>query len=236
MIAAAALLAASPAARADQRAYVWTYQYQTMERGQAELEHYFTVSSPDLQNLEGNTASEQQLELEIGMTDRFDFSLYQVFGQNPSESLKYKGYKLRSRYRFGERGGWFVDPLVYLEYKGKPDFSEHVLETKLILARDFGPLNLAVNPVLEVEKDGAEEWEFVPMYAAGASYAVSRLMRLGVEAKGSEDSHYLGPVIAHGYDDLWVALGSALAVGGVEEGATEFQVRFILGFGVGPNR
>lgn len=214
--------------KADQRFYVWTYEYKTMEAGRAEMEHYLTLKSPFADSLSGTTTAEHYLEIEMGMNERFDFSIYQVLEQKPAGSLVYKGYKLRARYRFGEKGQFLLDPLFYLEYKGKPDFSEHGLEAKLILAKDIGPLNLALNPVWEAEQE-AGKWEQEVKYDAGISYSLSQLVRLGAEFKGSENGHYLGPVIAHGKDELWVALGSGFAITTVADGKPEFMLRMILG-------
>ncbi len=166
---------------ADKRSYVWTYEYKTVERGKAEVESYFTLSTPNIRQLEGTMSSEHQIELEVGMTERFDFSIYQVFNQNPNEGLKYKGFKLRSRYKIGEKGSYILDPLIYLEYKGKTDFSEHGIECKLILAKDVGRFNISVNPIFEFEREN--EWIFEPEYAIGTSYEISKLLRLGLEAK-----------------------------------------------------
>lgn len=216
---------------ADQRSYVWTYEYKTQERGKGEVEAYFTLSTPDMGRFEGNVTTEHQLELEVGMTDRFDFSVYQKFGQNPGKSLEYKGFKLRARYRFGEKGRFFVDPLVYVEYKGKPDFSEHGFELKMIIAKDIGGFNFALNPVLEIEyEDG--EWELEPEYAAGTNFAIIDLLRVGMEAKGSRSGHYLGPVVSHGTKNLWVALGSGIKIGKVDEGKPELMIRTLLGIGL----
>jgi len=214
---------------ADQRSYVWTYEYLTVPRGEAELETYFTISAPDKDNLEGNTSTEHRLELEVGMTECFDFAIYQIFSQAPEEGLEYDGFQLRARYRIGEKGKYFVDPLIYLEYKGVPDFSEHGLEAKLILARDIGRFNIALNPILEFEF--GDENEVDPEYALGMSYWINDLLRLGIEAKGSADGHYFGPVIAHGKGRFWVTLGSAFNVGSVEQGKPEFQIRMLLGIG-----
>ncbi|UCD37620.1 MAG: hypothetical protein JSW54_12460, partial [Fidelibacterota bacterium] len=142
---------------ADQRSYVWTYEYKTVARGEAELETYFTLSAPEIDAMEGLTNVEHRLELEVGMTDRFDFAIYQIFSQDFGSSLVYDGFQLRARYRFGERGKYFVDPLLYLEYKSNADFSEREVEGKLILAKDFGRWNLAFNPILELEHE--DEWE-----------------------------------------------------------------------------
>lgn len=233
MILAAIILAAActTSLLGDQRRFVWTYEYMTMPPGEGEIETYMTTFAPDLGDMKGNVSVEQQVELEVGMTPRFDFSIYQSFIQEPEDYLRYKGYKLRARYKFGEKGRYLLDPLLYVEYKGKPDFSEHGWETKLILAKDLGKLNLALNPVVEIETGhGEREVEFE--YALGTSYRFTRTLSLGLEAKGGAHARYLGPVIAHGSEHLWVALGSALALPGSERGTPNFQLRLLLGIGL----
>lgn len=214
----------------DERFYVWTYEYKTMARGAAEVESYFTLSSPDMKYIKGKAISEHQIELEVGMTDHFDFSIYQMFSQKPESQLKYDGFKLRSRYRIGEKGKYFLDPLIYLEYKGKPDLSEHGIEFKLILAKDIKDLNIALNPYFEYKYKN--KWEFEPKYALGISQKVAKFLRIGLEAKGSEGAHYIGPVISHGVEKLWFNLGSAFGVGKIEKGKPEFQVRLLIGVGI----
>lgn len=219
--------AASPGS-SDQRSFVWTYDYQTMERGTAELETYFTLSTPDLGTMEGRTSAEHQVEVEVGMTDRFDFAVYQVFAQAPGEDLAYRGFKLRGRYRLGEKGRSFFDPLLYLEYQGSQDLAEQAVEGKLVLGRNLGKLRLALNPTLELElEDG--EWEAVPEYAVGLSYELHPLLLLGLEAKGSRHGHYVGPVLAHGEEDLWMTIGAAIGAGAVDRGKPELQVRALMG-------
>lgn len=213
---------------ADQRSYVWTYEYTTLEAGEAEFEHYLTVSSPERSSLQGTTTTVLELEFEVGMTDRFDFGLYQVFEQLPQNSLRYVEYKLRFRYRFAEQGRYFFDPLLYLEYKGKPDFSRHVLEGKVILAKTMGNWNVALNPAWELARRGDDqelEWE----YTAGVNYRVAPLLRLGIETFGNGDQQYWGPVIAHGVGDLWVALGSGFALTAIPQGRPEFMMRLLIG-------
>lgn len=217
---------------ADRRSYVWTYEYKTVAKGEAELESYLTLSAAEIDSLKKNVSAEHQIELEVGMTDRFDFGIYQVFEQGPGEegTFHYKGFKLRSRYRMGEAGKHLLDPLIYVEYKGVPDFSENTIELKLILAKDIGSTNFSINPVLELEHE--DEWEVEPEYAAGISYGISEMFRFGVEAKGGEHGNYLGPVISHGTEALWVTLGSAFGVGDITEGKPEFQIRMLLGVGL----
>jgi hypothetical protein len=218
------------AARADQRHFVWTYEYQIMEQGKSEFEQYTSFKSTDADNLDKTTSTELNFELEIGMNSFFDFAIYQVFTQSPDQGMKYSGFKLRSRFKIGEKGQFFVDPLVYIEYKGVPGFSEHEIETKLILARDFGDFNISFNPYFELAKEaGEDEWEFEPKYAAGATYKISNLFNVGIESTGSEDGIYLGPTISHGSHNLWISTGALFGIGKIETGKPEFQVRMIFG-------
>ena len=220
-------------AYADNRAYVWTYEYKTMKAGEAEVEYYTTFHSPSPDSLTGTVTAEHNLELEVGMNDRFDMGFYQVFVQPPGEALTYQGFKVRARYRLGEAGQYPIDPLLYVEYKGQPDFSGHEWEVKLILAKDFNRLNVAVNPVLEFESDD-HGWEREFKYNMGISYRLHQLVGLGLEARGGPHGHYLGPVISHGKDDLWAALGSAFAITSISGGKPKFMLRLIVGIGLRP--
>ena len=214
---------------ADQRHFVWTYEYKTMNRGEVEFEHYYTSSYSDISNLSNSAKIGHQLELEIGMNERFDFAVYHQFEQQ--EAFSYKGYKLRGRYRIGEKNQYLLDPLLYLEYHGKPDFSEHGIETKIILAKETDKIIVSFNPVLEIEiEDGENEME--TEYAAGLTYKINKLINAGIEIKGSEKGHYWGPTISHGDHDIWFSLGSAFALGTIKEGKPEMEIRMIMGVGL----
>jgi hypothetical protein len=76
---------------ADRRMFVWNYEAQTLPRGEAELETYLTLSSTDRNRTIGRTSAQHQLELEIGMTNRFDPAIYEVFQQEPRTGLAYDG-------------------------------------------------------------------------------------------------------------------------------------------------
>ena len=215
---------------ADQRHFVWTYEYKTVNKGEAEFEHYYTTSYPNSSDLSDRNTTEHQLELEIGMNERFDFAIYHQFEQKDSQ-LNYKGYKLRGRYRFAEKNQYLLDPLLYVEYHGKPDFSEHGIETKLILAKETEKMIVSINPVLEIEiKDDENEIEIE--YAAGLTYKLNRLFYAGIEFKGSEYGNYWGPTISHGTHDIWFSLGSAFALGTLKEGKSEMEIRMIIGIGL----
>ena len=214
---------------ADQRHFVWTYEYKTVNRGEVEFEHYYTTSYLNSSNLSDAAIVGHELEIEIGMNERFDFAVYHQFEQ--IESFKYKGFKLRGRYRFGKTNQYFLDPLFYLEYHGKPNFSEHGIETKLILAKEINNIIASINPILEIEiEDGKQENKLE--YAAGITYKINKIFNVGIEFKGSNNGHYWGPTISHGKHDIWFSLGSAISIDKVVEGKPELAIRMIMGVGI----
>jgi len=79
----------------------------------------------------------------------------QIFGHGAGESLKYQGTKFETRYRFGERGHFFVDPLIYIEYKIGASGEKIAVEGKLVLAKDIGKLNIAYNQIVELNSTTA---------------------------------------------------------------------------------
>ncbi|MGB9620860.1 MAG: hypothetical protein ACPL4C_00290 [Brevinematia bacterium] len=54
-------------------------------------------------------------------------------------------------------------------------------------------------------------------------------MRVGVEAKGNLDGHYISPVISFGREDIWFNLGSAFGIGQIKEGKPNLQIRTLIG-------
>ena len=214
---------------ADQRHFVWKYEYKIVEKGEVEFEHYYTTSYPNSNDLSLGTIIQHQFELEIGMNEKFDFAVYHQFEQQVY--MKYAGYKLRGRYRIGKQNQYLLDPLLYLEYHGKHDFAEHGIETKLILAKETEKIIVSFNPVLEIEITEDEE-EFEAEYAAGITYKINKLLNIGIEFKGSEYGHYFGPTISHGTHDTWFSLGSAFAMSTINEEKPEMEIRMIMGVGI----
>ena len=105
----------SGTALADQRSYVWTYEYLTLSKDSAEFEIYLDAKTADRQQ-DNSSDWRQQFELEYGITDRFDTALYLVYEQKEEESLNYAGYKLRFRYRIAEKNVLPLDLLLYAEH------------------------------------------------------------------------------------------------------------------------
>ena len=97
----------SSSSYADRRSYVWTYEYLTLPKGQAELEHYQTLKLPDMDNKDIHVW-EHRVELEYGITDRLDIAIYQIFEQKNGENFQYSAFQFRTRYRLFEAGYYFV--------------------------------------------------------------------------------------------------------------------------------
>jgi hypothetical protein len=217
-------VALSGVAGADQRSYVWTYEYMTLSKDHAELEYYQTAVTKNRQT-DNSSDWQQQLELEYGLTDRLDAALYQVFDQKENDKMKYSGYKFRLRYRIGEKDQLPVDALLYAEHQEKVD-GKNVYEAKLVLAKDIGKLNIAYNAVYKntyVSGDNADH-----EYAAGVRYEVTPALRLGMESKGNfrTDKYSAGPTLAWIGGRIWANLG---AVYGLNRRTDDRQVRFVLG-------
>jgi hypothetical protein len=216
-------------AYADRRSYVWTYEYMTMPKGAAEIEYYVTHAVPDTAKSNINTWK-HWIELEYGITNHWDVSMYQMVKQaNTSEKsvAAYDGFKLRTRYRFGEKGQYLLDPEIYLEYIRNGDFSKpNVVETKLILAKDIGRVNISYNQIAERDLENRGKTEHG--YAVGMNYELWPALKLGLESKGSysEREYALGPAVSWATDKFWVALGVAF---GLNRSTDDIQSRMIVG-------
>lgn len=227
----ALVLSITSTALADRRSYVWTYEYQTMPKGEMEVEFYNTTEVPDASNSKVNTWK-PWVELEYGVTDHLDVSMYQQFKQTngaSSSSFEYDGFKLRTRYRLGEKGMYFVDPLLYLEYIRNDNLrNPNVLEGKVILAKDFfDRFNYSYNQIIKQElTTGATPTEHE--YATGLSYEFSPQVKLGLESKGNytSDKYYIGPTVSFASQKVWMSFGTAW---GVSRKADDIQARMIIG-------
>jgi hypothetical protein len=228
-------------ARADRRAVANTYEYQTMPQGETELELYSTQSRAELNGASGKDF-DLQLAIEHGITERWDVSFFHRFAQRDgvdaadSEAFHFEELRLRTRYRFAERGELPVD--LQLVAEGARSFADAIYEGDLraVLARDFDRLTVALNLVGTIGFGPALDEPAIELgYAAGLTYEVVPEWTLGVESWGaqpvdSEDGDlaaWAGPVLswapAHSF---WI---TATAGFGVTDAADELAVRVLMG-------
>lgn len=217
---------------ADRRKYVWTYQYVTIPQGETELEFYQTTKLKPEPSLD---EWEYRIEVETGLSDRWDFSVYQIFSQVDGSDLNWNAVQLRTRYRFGEAGQYFMDPLLYLEYQRKLDLGDpNKFEAKLILAKDNGQLNIAINPIYElffgpgteheIGLDAGLSWEFSPRFVAGLESTSRRVLEDGEEIKS-----YFGPTLSVASGHWWYTFGVGF---GITDESDDARVRFLMGVGL----
>ncbi len=217
---------------ADARAYVWTYEYMTMPEGAAELEYYLTAKVPDTSERE-TSSWQHQVELEFGITPRWDVALYQVWQEDrttESADFGYEGFKLRTRYRFAEQDALPLDALFYAEYERASDLTESdVGELKIILAKTIGHFDVSYNQVFEWPFDDTGEAEH--KFAAGLGYEVNPTFHAGVEATGnySEGGYAAGPTVSLRKNRYFLAVG---VLCGLEDDAADLQSRLIFGLGL----
>lgn len=230
-------------AHADRRAFTRTYEYLTMPQGQTEVEIYSTQSRSTFDGATSPQSFNLQLEIEHGITDRWDVSLYHVFtqasdGMGNSTGLGFSEVKLRTRYRFAERGELPVDLLAYGEVIKEFGASVYGIEGKAIIARDLGKATIAANLIAETEFGGdVDETEVELGWAAGVTYEVSPRWKVGAETWGDFEAEHpdelsasAGPVLSWAPSPLlWVTTTAGF---GVTDEADAFSVRAILGLGL----
>lgn len=212
---------------ADRRNYVWTYQYMTMMKGETEFEFYQTTRLKTLDEWE------YRIEIEHGLTNRWDFSVYQIFKQIEDGAFSWDAVQFRSRYRIGESGKYFLDPLLYLEYNRKIDPKKmNELEAKVILAKTVSRFNFALNPVYEyffapgtgheAGLDLGISWEFSPRFILG----FESTSRIEFAEDENEIGSYLGPTLSFASGTWWYSIGYAH---GATDDSDDARVRFLMG-------
>ncbi len=217
------LMAFAGVAGADQKNYVWTYDYSSLAKDSAEIEFYQTAVTRD-RKVSGSSDWQQQIELEYGITDRLDAALYEMYERPVDGTLDYAGYKFRLRYRVAEKNQLPLDVVLYAEHQENV-IEPNAFEGKLIFAKDIGKVNIAYNQIYERQYNtGVGEHE----YAAGVSYEVLPFLRLGVESKGSykEGEYAVGPTLAWVGGRIWANIG---AVFSLNDKTNDREVRFLLG-------
>ncbi len=210
---AAALVAVPTVSRADRRYYGETYDASTAPRGALDTELWTTFYAPPGETSGAPNAWRQQLELETGLTERWDVAVYGVARQVVGSDLQFEALKLETRYALAAPGTWFVDPVLYLELqKTFLDDRPFSVEEKLILAKDLGALNVSLNVAAEQEFAGGDvhpEWS----WALGSSWELVPALRLGAEIFGDVADVELSPGVERTESQAWAGPAASFAWG-----------------------
>lgn len=214
---------------ADRRKYVWTYQSMTTAKDHAELEFYQTTK------IDVTNSWEYRIELENGLTDNLDFSVYQIFTQKENAPFKWEAFQLRMRYRFVERGKFFMDPVFYIEYRKKTDGElQDKIEFKLLFGKDFSKGNLSINPVYEYKWNHGEAVTELGLDVA-ISYSPTFKWSFGLESTtryemiknaDNETGSYFGPTVSFASGSYFYTFGYAT---GLTDKSNDARVRLLIG-------
>ncbi len=214
LLAGAAALTFSGEASAGSGANFVTYNHHVAEKGEIEVETFSDFSNV---GNGGEDYTAQLIELEIGVTDQLTSSFYLEGDKIEGEGYAFGGFRFENRYRVFKQDT-LLNPVLYLEYlqlepehryikdvtgraggeeEEEEEGTEHELETKLIIGRDFSDrLDAAFNWISEVNLDTGD-WEFG--YAFGLNY---------VTYKAADGEHEGGH--KRGWDIEEVKLGAEL--------------------------
>ncbi|WP_374527861.1 hypothetical protein [Novosphingobium sp.] len=176
-----------------------------------------------------------KLEAAYGVSHNLRVGMVTEFEREPGDSRKAEALGIEAIWALGKVGG--IDLAVYGEYEfgfTGPD----KIETKLLLERRSGPVDLRLNLVAEKPLVSGAKVEL--SYAASADIETIGEFRLGVQAFGDLGTfdrfapygeHFVGPVISteiEGFGpDLELQAGYLFAVGKSRDD-TKGQLRFAL--------
>jgi hypothetical protein len=231
LIAAAVLLILPTAAQATPGMGDEVYGAETTA-GETELEARYGALAG------GPTDGAEALKLEASyaVNGRLRIAALGEFTRDPFGPRKFEAAGVEAIYRVGTVGG--IGVAVYGEYEVAFNGTDKV-ETKLILQRRKGPLDIRFNLIAEKPLSADQAVELG--YAASVDFTVFRDVSLGARAFGNLGTfsnrlpyaeHYVGPVVKVGIDGLGpeveLEAGYLFAVGKAKQD-TNGQVRIMLG-------
>jgi len=222
---------------AGARHFTFVYEAPTSPAGSIESENWTTTRFSD-----GFTEANFRHEIEIGITEHFQASIYFAnwdYTRRENRGAHYDSSSLELIYNLTNP---VTDPIgvsLYQEIGGGRRALES--ETKIIAQKNFGPLILAYNLTLEAdwEDESLREHNGEIQQAFGASYELSPRVSVGAEmlhevllpawhSSEAENNFFIGPNASY-RGNRWFATVTALAQTTHTEGEADYQVRLIFG-------
>jgi hypothetical protein len=169
----------------------------TVEPGKTEIETRYG-------RLTGGPAGGEDafvLEVAHGFSQHFYGAALATFERDPGASRRLQTLALEGIFAFGHIQSLDLDTAAYVEV-GHGVHRSDSIETKLLLERRKGPLDIRANFIGERSLTNGAPVEFG--YAASADYAVADDVSLGAEAFGdlgkgnkltSRGEHFIGPAV-----------------------------------------
>ncbi|HEY3132737.1 MAG TPA: hypothetical protein VGL91_25020 [Acidobacteriota bacterium] len=196
LLAAAVVVLAFPALRAQDSFEIQVYEYELVPKRMWNLETHLNYTGLGTKVYEGSVApSEKQFhltyELTRGITESLELAAYLVLAARPDgpRPLEYAGWRFRPRVAIPKSWGLPLD----ISISGEVGFPRRIyeenattLEIRPILEKKWGRWQLDGNPVLARALRGPgtkEGWEFEP--AARIAYQATRKLDLSLEYYGA---------------------------------------------------
>ena len=177
-------------ARANERLFTYTYETPVLQRGQVEIEPWFTSK---IGRDRYYHRLDHRMELEWGLGKNIQTALYLNFraqaeddGSAIVKETKFRGFSHEFKFALSDP---VADPLgvgLYVEYGVQAH--EYEIEGKVLLDKAIGPVLLAFNAVGEVEikpqgggEDPEVEGKLIVLF--GTSFRLSDHVHLGFEVR-----------------------------------------------------
>lgn len=241
----AGLLTCAQTLEAGQRRFTFVYESTTSARGELEFEHWVTWKN----GRDPGNKVEFRHEVEYGVTDRLQAALYVADWEvNDSKAGGDKGAHAAFQDTAVELIYGLTNPVkdllgsaLYGEFKIGPKHIE--LESRIILQKNFGPIVVAYNALLEAEWEGEEtgiydEQKGVFEQTFGVSYEFNPYFLVGGEllheiefpewSDPKDSIVYIGPNVSFRYSRFWATTTVLLQVTGISD-EPELQLRTIFG-------
>jgi hypothetical protein len=232
---------------ATERRFTFTYETATAPKGHVELENWVTWRHSDERGPHDADLFQFRHELEFGVTDKLQFGLY------------FFDWRYDEHDQDGHRAAWehsgieliynltnpttdFLGSALYLEALVGENALE--LEGKLLLQKNFGPLTVAYNAILEAEWEGETFGEFeesngVFGQTVGISYDLAKSFSVGAEVlheielpgwkESGESALYAGPNASARLGRVFATVTTLFQLSD-HDSEPDFQVRLITGF------
>jgi hypothetical protein len=244
---AAALLVPAFTSSATERRFAYTYETTTTPKGAVEIENWVTWKHIGEPGTTHTDLFQFRHELEFGITDRLQLGVYLFdwqYNRKDEEGHKarweHSGFELI--YSLTNPTTDFLGSALYFEAVAGESSLE--IEGKLLLQKNFGPLRVAYNLVLEAEWEGEKFGRFDERngefaQTLGVSYDINKNFSVGAEvlheiplpewSEAADSNVFIGPNASVRFGRVFVTGTALLQVTNVE-GEPDAQVRLITGF------
>ena len=226
------------AAHAERRAFVNTYEYLTMDEHAVQLDASTTQAYGT--GSDTTRAFELQLDAAFGITERWDIAAYQVYDQTSDDDpmsadipFRYKESRVRTRYRFAERGELPVDLLGMLEARKSFLTDAWGIAPRVVVVREIDKLELVGNALVDIEF-GAGTTNVDFGWSVGATYEIVSELKAGLEAFGSSRLNgasrtlaWIGPSVSWAPTSrAWIAANAGF---GLTDASIDLRQQVIIG-------